>query len=82
VLVVAYYRLKRGLTQAALAGLACTDQPTISRIERGQTLPDEALLARIAAALGVAQAFTLLRPVVVREQAFVEGSDEPVVVQS
>jgi len=58
-----------------------TLQPTICRIERGQMQPAEALLEKIADALGVAPPYTLLRPVVVSEQAFVEGSDEPVVVR-
>lgn len=80
-LVATYYRRKRGLSQQALADMVGTLQPTICRIERGEVVPDEALLQRIAAALGVSPAFNLLRPVVVREQAFVEGSDEPVVVR-
>lgn len=48
---IARLRLERGLTQAQLAELVGTRQPSIARLERGQTQPTFEFLARVAAAL-------------------------------
>lgn len=45
-------RLRRGLDQAALAKLAGTDQPAISRIERGVVSPTLETLNRLLEAMG------------------------------
>lgn len=45
-------RLKANLTQARLAELAGTTQPTISAYERGTKVPDLATLERVLAAAG------------------------------
>lgn len=49
---VARLRMIRGLTQAELAKLAKTSQPSIARLESGQTLPSLSFLQRVASALG------------------------------
>lgn len=58
-----YYRLKLGLTQATLGHAAGVDKGYICHIERGRLKPSERMLTRLAAALGVTPAFTLLRPI-------------------
>jgi transcriptional regulator with XRE-family HTH domain len=50
--LIATARLKRRLTQARLADLAGTTQPTISAYERGTKVPDLATLERILRAAG------------------------------
>ena len=45
-------RIERGLTQAQLAELVGTKQPSIARLEKGETLPSLAFLNRVADALG------------------------------
>jgi predicted transcriptional regulator len=50
---IARLRLARGLTQAELAALVGTRQPSIARLEKGETLPSLAFLRRVADALGV-----------------------------
>jgi len=45
-------RKQAGLNQAELADLVGATNNTISRIERGQTLPSVAMAQRIAGALG------------------------------
>ena len=47
-------RRKRGLTQAQAAAMAETAQETWSNWERGRASPTLRMLARVAAALGVA----------------------------
>lgn len=49
---IARLRLARGLTQAELAALVGTKQPSIARLEKGETLPSLAFLNRVADALG------------------------------
>src|SRR5688572_24260983 len=50
--LIATARLKADLTQAQLAELAGTSQPTISAYERGAKVPDLGTLERILAAAG------------------------------
>ncbi len=45
-------RIERGLTQAQLAELVGTKQPSIARLERGQSQPRLDFLRKVAAALG------------------------------
>lgn len=45
-------RQRRGLTQARLAGLACTTPQTIARYERGETTPSESTVDSLADVLG------------------------------
>ncbi len=47
-------RLRRGLSQKALAELADVDRTTVSNIERGAGAPQEDVLRRLFAALGLA----------------------------
>ena len=49
---IARLRIERGLTQAQLAELVGTKQPSIARLERGDSEPSIAFLRRIAEALG------------------------------
>ena len=49
---IARLRIARGLTQAELAALVGTKQPSIPRLEKGETLPSLAFLTRVADALG------------------------------
>jgi transcriptional regulator with XRE-family HTH domain len=45
-------RIERGLTQAELAELVGTKQPSIARLERGDSEPSLTFLRKVAAALG------------------------------
>lgn len=47
-------RLRQGLSQKALASLADVDRTTVSNIERGSGAPQEDVLRRLFAALGLA----------------------------
>ncbi len=47
-------RQRRGLSQMALAQLAAVDRTTVSNIERGAGAPQEDVLRRLFAALGLA----------------------------
>jgi transcriptional regulator with XRE-family HTH domain len=59
-------RLKRGLSQAQMARLVHTTQPTYSRIESGVTFqPDEEIIRRISTVLKI-------QPRRLREKARVE----------
>jgi DNA-binding XRE family transcriptional regulator len=49
---IARLRLARGLTQAQLAEMVGTKQPSIARLEKGETSPDLAFLKKLAGALG------------------------------
>lgn len=49
---IARLRIEAGLTQAQLAELVGTKQPSIARLERGQTQPTIAFLRKLGAALG------------------------------
>ena len=51
--VVLQLRLKAGLTQSLLAGLAGTDTATISRYENGHRSPTLAMLDRLAESVGL-----------------------------
>ena len=62
-LVLAKARIDQGKTQTDLAVEADTHQAIVSRIENGQFTPNDALLARLAAALDVSPAFILLQEV-------------------
>ncbi|MBS1818505.1 MAG: helix-turn-helix transcriptional regulator [Acidobacteria bacterium] len=53
-------RLQRGQTQSQVARLAHMSQPTYARIEVGRLVPTTDELARIAAALQIADALSLL----------------------
>ncbi|HWQ83694.1 MAG TPA: helix-turn-helix transcriptional regulator [Anaerolineales bacterium] len=44
-------RLQRGLTQAQLAELVGTQQPSIARLENGSSIPSLSFLHKIASAL-------------------------------
>jgi transcriptional regulator with XRE-family HTH domain len=57
--LVAAARLQADLSQARLAELAGTTQPTISAYERGAKVPDLATLERILAAAGFELRMTL-----------------------
>ncbi|MFZ5909086.1 MAG: helix-turn-helix transcriptional regulator [Chloroflexota bacterium] len=48
---IARLRIARGLTQAQLAELVGTHQPSIARIENGKSLPSLSFLRRVAAVL-------------------------------
>lgn len=48
---VARLRIQRGLTQAQLAELVGTRQPSIARLENGSSVPSLSFLDRIARAL-------------------------------
>lgn len=48
---VARLRIKRGLTQAQLAEMVGTRQPSIARLENGSSVPSLSFLDRIATAL-------------------------------
>lgn len=48
---IARLRIARGLTQAQLADLVGTRQPSIARIENGKSLPSLSFLERVAAVL-------------------------------
>lgn len=50
---IARLRIEHGLTQAQLAELVGAKQPSIARLERGQTQPSVEFLSRIATALGM-----------------------------
>lgn len=50
---IARLRIERGLTQAQLAELVGTKQPSIARLERGASQPSLAFLRKLAAALGM-----------------------------
>jgi DNA-binding XRE family transcriptional regulator len=50
---IARLRIERGLTQAQLAELVGTKQPSIARLERGDREPTLSFLRKLAAALGV-----------------------------
>lgn len=50
--VIRKARLAAGLSQAELAKRAGTNQSAVSFIERGQRIPDVAIAARIADAVG------------------------------
>jgi DNA-binding XRE family transcriptional regulator len=49
---IACLRIEAGLTQAQLAELVGTKQPSIARLERGQSQPTIEFLRRLGAALG------------------------------
>ena len=51
--VIADYRIKRGLTQEVLSGLADIGRTHLSAIERGERKPTLETLYRISLALGV-----------------------------
>jgi transcriptional regulator with XRE-family HTH domain len=48
---IARLRIERGLTQAELAALVGTKQPSIARLESGEASPSVRFLKRVAAAL-------------------------------
>ena len=48
---IARLRIQRGLTQARLAEMAGTRQPSIARLENGSSFPSLSFLQRIADAL-------------------------------
>jgi DNA-binding XRE family transcriptional regulator len=48
---IARLRISRGLTQAQLAELVGTRQPSIARLENGSSVPSISFLQKIAAAL-------------------------------
>ena len=50
---IAYYRERKGMSQAALGEKAGVSQAAICQIERGQTKPRLETVFRIATALGV-----------------------------
>lgn len=49
---IARLRLKLGLTQAQLADMVGTKQPSIARLENGESSPSLNFLEKVAAALG------------------------------
>lgn len=57
---VARLRIFRGLTQAQLAEMVGTHQPSIARLENGTSTPSLSFLTRIADALGAKIEFKLI----------------------
>lgn len=57
---VARLRLIRGLTQAQLAEMVGTRQPSIARLENGSSTPSLSFLSKIAEALGAKIEFKLI----------------------
>ena len=57
---VARFRMLRGLTQAQLAEMVCTRQPSIARLENGSSTPSLSFLSKIAEALGAKIEFKLI----------------------
>ncbi len=57
---VARLRMLRGLTQAQLAEMVGTRQPSIARLENGTTAPSLSFLTKIAEALGAKIEFKLI----------------------
>ena len=51
---LAYWRKRRRLSQAALAGRCGITQPYLAQVERGRRVGDIVLFGRLARALGVA----------------------------
>lgn len=49
---IARMRIERGLTQAQLAALVGTKQPSIARLESGESEPSLSFLRKVATALG------------------------------
>lgn len=49
---IARLRIARGLTQAQLAQMVGTKQPSIARLEKGESTPSLAFLEKLAEALG------------------------------
>jgi Predicted transcription factor, homolog of eukaryotic MBF1 len=73
--VVRVWRVKKGISQEALAGLASIDRSFMGRIERGETTPTLTLMLKLARALGVS-ATTLIRDAerILGEEEESEGS--------
>jgi transcriptional regulator with XRE-family HTH domain len=59
---VARLRIRRGLTQAQLAELVGTKQPSIARLESGQVAPRLSFLRRVVEALGGTLTITIAAP--------------------
>ena len=57
---VARLRMLRGLTQAQLAEMVGTRQPSIARLENGTSAPSLSFLTKIAEALGAKIEFKLI----------------------
>lgn len=57
---VARLRLLRGLTQAQLAEMVGTQQPSIARLENGSSIPSLSFLNKIAEALNAKIEFRLI----------------------
>jgi DNA-binding XRE family transcriptional regulator len=57
---VARLRMLRGLTQAQLAEMIGTQQPSIARLENGTSTPSLSFLTKIADALGAKVEFKLI----------------------
>jgi len=57
---VARLRMLRGLTQAQLAEMVGTRQPSIARLENGSSTPSLSFLSKIAEALGAKIEFKLI----------------------
>ena len=57
---VARLRILRGLTQAQLAEMVGTRQPSIARLENGSSVPSLSFLTRIAEALDAKIEFKLI----------------------
>lgn len=57
---VARLRMMRGLTQAQLAEMVGTRQPSIARLENGSSTPSLSFLTKIADALGAKIEFKLI----------------------
>ncbi len=57
---VARLRMLRGLTQAQLAEMVGTRQPSIARLENGTSAPSFSFLTKIAEALGAKIEFKLI----------------------
>lgn len=58
---IACLRIERGLTQAQLAEMVGTKQPSIARLERGERRPSVAFLEKVAEALGARVEVTIRR---------------------
>jgi transcriptional regulator with XRE-family HTH domain len=77
---IAFYRIRRGLTQAVLAGLVGRSEDWLSKIERGERqLRRVDVLTDLAGVLRVSLGDLLGQPVLVEDQQVLLGDDVPAV---
>lgn len=77
---IAFYRVRRGLTQTVLAGLVGRSEDWLSKIERGERqIRRLDLLTEVAKALRVTVGDLLGQPVLVEDEQIPRGDDVPAV---